>query len=502
VEHATEIWTKGALCVLALAVVLWRQRSASRLGERRAGQMLGLVALVAVAAYYNFGLFHGAGYVHYWEQFHYFLGSKYFSELGYDGLYVASLAAQQEALPDYPVQKNVRDLRTNQVAPTYAVVGQETEVRRRFSPARWKAFVADNRHFLEANRPDYIEHIRLDHGFNPSPTWTFVARLFDRTVPANRFSLTLLGLLDPLLLLVMFVVLFRTYGARVGCLALIIFGLGYPWRYDWVGGAFLRQDWLAATVIAICMLKRERYAAAGALFAYASMVRIFPVLFLFGPAVLGVRALVRREDRRWALRLGTGFAVGVVACLAAGGLAGRGVSAWQGFGRNLEKYEGTWLTNNVGLANLPLYERDTMERKLVDWSLPEPWSMWQAHMDRLKAERRPLLLVNAAVMLAVLGAAAWRGRRDEAAALGPAVVFALALATCYYWVMLVVLPLRRARFAVPAWLAVNVGLFALDLLTPAFEMIYGLMSWALAALFLVWTVPDALAIIRRTRAGG
>ncbi len=61
-----------------------------------------------------------------------------------------------------------------------------------------------------------------------------------------------------------------TYGSRVGGLALVIFGLGYPWRFDWIGGAFLRLDWFAAVIAGICLLERERPAWAGALLGYAA----------------------------------------------------------------------------------------------------------------------------------------------------------------------------------------------------------------------------------------
>ena len=48
--------------------------------------------------------------VHHWEQFHYFLGSKYFPEVGYDGIYVASLAAERELDLGHGVQSHMRDL--------------------------------------------------------------------------------------------------------------------------------------------------------------------------------------------------------------------------------------------------------------------------------------------------------------------------------------------------------------------------------------------------------
>ena len=49
---------------------------------------LALTAIVSAAGWWNFGAFHfGGGFLHYHEFFHYYLGSKYFRELGYTGLY-------------------------------------------------------------------------------------------------------------------------------------------------------------------------------------------------------------------------------------------------------------------------------------------------------------------------------------------------------------------------------------------------------------------------------
>ena len=79
---------------------------------------------------------------------------------------------------------------------------------------------------------------------------------------------------------------------------MIIFGLGYPWRFDWVGGAFLRQDWLAAVGVAVCLLKRKHFGLAGGLIAYATMVRVFPGGFLVGPTVVFLRHLVERPVHR------------------------------------------------------------------------------------------------------------------------------------------------------------------------------------------------------------
>ena len=458
------------------------------------------MAVVAVLAYTNFGQFHGASLIHHWEQFHYFLGSKYFPEVGYDGIYVASLAAEREIRPARHPQPHMRDLRTNEVVKLGSLVNHMNEVRGRFTDERWRLFREDVRYFLDSNRYGYISAIRRDHGYNPTPTWTFTARIFSRWPAASDTTLKALAWLDPLLLGLMFITIFRTFGSRVGCLALIIFGLGYPWRYDWVGGAFLRQDWLAAVGVAVCLLKRKSFALAGVLIAYATMVRVFPGGLLIGPAVVFLRHLVSGRSTAWFRRLALGFSIGVVLCLALGSLTGTGPRAWTDFKWNLAKHHGTWLTNNVGLKNVLLYDRATMRRDDVDFSIPEPWIRWQAKMNRLQRQRRPVLLLASALFLAVVAAAAWRLEIHEAAVLGMAVAFAVVVLTCYYWVMLLLVPLGRGRWGPTAvWMGLNTSLFAFHLVnreTLSFEMLYGLLSWALMVYFLAWMAPDAWRTFR------
>ena len=499
-DVTTEILIKGGLSLLAVVVVALRHLRPGKLEPEKAGQLLVFMAVVAVAAYPNFGRFHGRSGIHHWEQFHYFLGSKYFPELRYDGLYVASLAAERELNLGLRSQSHIRDLRTNEVVPARGLTDHRREVKGRFSPERWKAFVDDTRYFVTGNNYDYLTRIRKDHGYNPTPTWTFTARLLSRFLPASDGSLTALAWVDPLLLAAMFWMIFRTYGSRIGCLALIVFGLGYPWRFDWVGGAFLRQGWLAAVGIAICLIRRERFTLAGSLIAYAAMVRVFPAGFLLGPAVVALRDLIGRRPAGWFWRLAAGFGLGIVICLVAGGLTGIGFDAWPQFTQNLQKHHGTWLTNNVGLKNVFLYDRATMNRDDVRWSLPEPWLFWQEKMNRLQAQRRPVMLAASGLFLLLVSAAAWQNRRDQAGGLGIAVAFGVVVLTCYYWVMLLLIPTGRGRWLPTAgWLALNTGLYALHLLTPSFEMIYGLMSWALLFFFLAWLGPDAWRFVRSGR---
>ncbi|MBC7173557.1 MAG: hypothetical protein H5U40_14045, partial [Polyangiaceae bacterium] len=103
-EGSLELSIKAGLTAVSF-LAIYQRREKKQWPAKKAGPTLLILALLSAAAYYNIGIqgerkgdfwgqlgqraFHGAGYVHHWETFHYVLGSKYFPELGYDGLYLA-----------------------------------------------------------------------------------------------------------------------------------------------------------------------------------------------------------------------------------------------------------------------------------------------------------------------------------------------------------------------------------------------------------------------------
>ena len=91
------------LVVLALALLRVSRRLA-----RFEPLVYGLAGLAGAAAFLNFGADNHSwnrGFVNRWDQFHLQLGSKYFPELGYDGLYAASLLAQEQTAPEAPASE-------------------------------------------------------------------------------------------------------------------------------------------------------------------------------------------------------------------------------------------------------------------------------------------------------------------------------------------------------------------------------------------------------------
>jgi hypothetical protein len=492
----TEAVLKLILCALAVAVLARRHLSPGRLGEQRAGPWLALAAAVAALAYTNFGRFHGWPPLHDRELFHYYLGSRYYPELKHDGLYVASLAAQYQNHPELSVQPEMRDLRSQRVAPIAALEEHFREVRTRFDDARWRAFVADHDYFLSRSNPMQMAVYRLDHGFNPSPTWIFVARLFSSWLPATTGSFLFLASLDLLLLGAMCFGVARVFGGRTAAMVILLLGLGAPWRYDWVGGAFLRTDWFAALGLGLCALKRERMLLAGGLIGYAAMIRIFPAAFLVGPAVVGLRQWTQGSPPRWLLRFAAGALAAAGIGLAAGSLSGAGSAAWPAFFHNLIVYREQLPENGIGLENAVLVDRTARLEATAGNSNLRYDLAWEAATEQAARERRPWILSGSLLLSGLTLLAMWRQPLLEAAVFGCGLLFAGLAMASYYWIVLALVPLAGGGWLPTAGvLAVSAFVFGMILATgESLAITYGAASLALLVFLTLWL---ASAIRRR-----
>lgn len=485
-EETTELWVRAAISALALALALWEvyRKPPTGTPPHRATPLLLTLAGVAFLVYFSLGSFRPDRDFDYpWEQFHYGLGSKYFAELGYDGLYAASMAAQTESAPERPRPGLLRDLRDNQLVASYGLVEEADRIKQRFAADRWESFRRDHHHLIEAMDDPTLHGVRKDHGYNPTPTWTFVAQCFTRWSDFQPWSRALLGLLDLLLLGTAVTLVWRNFGERTGCWFLVVLGLGYAWRFSWVGGSILRQLWFVSLVAAVCALRRKRFALGGSLVALATMLRIFPGAFLLGPLVVALRDLWQRRDWSWSRRFALGFLLTVVGCLAAGTTTGRGPAAWQEFGRNLDKHRHTWLTNNMGL-DVPLLFDIWIRRPFLLTPDPlQPGAGWKEALDTAAQQRRAGKLVFCGALLFLAAGAAWRHGPSEALPLGALAVFALASVTSYYWILLLLLLLReRPGWPLPVLLLCNLIACTLHLRGAALYAVYGLGSWAVLTL--------------------
>src|SRR4030095_5285024 len=119
---------------------------------------------------------------HYHEFFHYFIGSKYFPELGYTHLYeCASLAEAEQGFRRRVELRMIRDLRENELVSAKYVL-EDPEVCRKgfsrpFTPRRWEEFKNDIAYFRTNTGIGAWENMLKDHGYNPSPVWNMTGSL-------------------------------------------------------------------------------------------------------------------------------------------------------------------------------------------------------------------------------------------------------------------------------------------------------------------------------------
>jgi len=111
------------LCVIAAMALIYEVR-ARRLGapisERTRSRVAWTLTVLSLGVYFEFfnPRVHQPNYYHRHEVYHYYLGSKYFDELGYKRLYECSLVAESETgKRSLQPAREARDLSTNTLKP-------------------------------------------------------------------------------------------------------------------------------------------------------------------------------------------------------------------------------------------------------------------------------------------------------------------------------------------------------------------------------------------------
>jgi hypothetical protein len=466
---------KLVLAATTLAVVIARELARRRgtspeaPGPVWSGRALRALGVLGVLAYFNFGAFHFGGIrVHLWDMTHYYLGAKYFDELGYDGLYecLAVADAQQPGAGPRVAARVITDLRSNQMTTAADAVAHPGRCRDRFAPTRWRDFEGDVA-FLRAQFPaDAWERLSTDHGFNASPAWVLIARPLAGDGPVTWSRLLMLTALDPLLVVAALGAVAGAFGGEAAAVAAVVFGSYFPGRFWWTGGSLLRWDWLAALLAGTALCRRGRTFGAGVLLGYAALVRVFPLFALVGAAFGAIGGRLRRREDPGVRPLLLGA---LAVTLLLGGLAAGPAHpyGWRAFAGNLRKHTSVPSPNRMGLATVLTWDA-AAKRGPAD---AETRATWENSAAETLARRRWLWLGLAALGAAAIARAA-RGQPTWAACvLGLLLVPQATPAACYYYIFVAAIPLlaeRRAEIAgIALALAVAAGLVArLPLETP------------------------------------
>lgn len=482
-SRACEVLKGMVAFAAALLTVLDARRTRSgRPFPERARKLVALaLAVSAVFLYLLASRFRYPVFYHRWDQYHYYLGSRYFPELGYDALYRCTAVAQDEVgevLDESRGQARRLDLRAevrrpgrkirnlsadNLLVEAAAVLGEPDRCRSRFTPARWEQYKADAAFFAtQSGLDDYWADMQLDHGYNPPPVWTLVGHaLASLHGPGPVFRLggvtvlyvQLLALLDLVLLAGMFALLRWAFGWRVSAVAAVFWGTQAASPASWTLGAMLRQDWLFLFVAAACLARRRFFALSGAALAYASLLRVFPALAALGWVTVAGLHLARHRRLKPEHVRTLGGAIVAAAVLVGLSLAFVGPASYPAFYHHtMRVHEQTPLTNNMGLRVLLGYEvgagKDSGRMKYVrDPTLTDPFAVWKRMRLERYQSRQPLAWAVVGVVLALWLAVLRRVRSLWLAqCLGQVWIVVLSQITCYYYAFLVLCaPLTRRR---------------------------------------------------------
>ena len=423
-------------------------------------RLLVLVGVLSFFAYFNFGKFHFGNYIHFWDTYHYYVGSKYFKELGYDRLYECSSLADSEDpnLRRRVELRKIMNLRTNVLGSTAELLAHPENCKSHFTPERWAAFKKDIEFFRNRQGVKRWEESQTDHGFNATPVWNILGTTLASLSPASITQMWALTLIDPFFIFGIAGMIWWAFGWRTLCVALAVFATNFPSRFYWTGGAYLRWDWLFHMTAGVCFAKKGKPVVGGFLMMYSGLLRVFPVFLFVGPTFVVLQqlldqtkgrqwwqrlpprqlpAMIRKVDRLH-LRLLLGGMLAVATLVPLSIPISGGAGAYKAFLKNSEKHTSTPLTNYMGWRTVMSFKDTEATYLLRTDRLEDPWKDWKDARLRTFHQREWLYWAGVLAFFALLWAAVRGFEAWESAALSAILIAVIPELTCYYYSFLIV----------------------------------------------------------------
>jgi hypothetical protein len=466
---ATTTSLSVGLSLVVSGLLLLEQR-ARRLGrslpEKRCRRVGIAITVIGFLLYFDFFVPNSRyeNYYHRHELYHYYLGSKYFTEVGYKRLYACTAIAEVElGFADHIRKKKIRNLAGDnllELAQDTYVFKDPDQCKRNFSQERWASFKSDVAWFEKSARGKYWDDMTIDHGYNPPPVWTMTGKFFSSLAPPSDHFFKVLASFDIMLQLGALLMLNWAFGWRVMTLAAVFFGCNLPANVLWTCGAFLRQDWYFLFISAICFARKRWFGLSGAALAWSSLLRIFPVVMFTGVGLIMVFHWLRhRTVHRDHIRFAVGTAVAGVLLMGTS-IAVTGIDAYPDFVSHIRGHKSTPLTNNMGLEMIVAHDWSGRMVFTRDERLEDDMAPWMSHYTERVEAMRPVII---AVSLAVFAWMAWALRRIKrlwvGIILGIPLLMSVLCLTCYYYAFFFAVPALTVLVPAigPAYLALAAG---------------------------------------------
>lgn len=416
----------------------WTPGSAKAL--RRAGAAILVVVLLAAFAVSTY--FKNETYVksyEVWGVFHYYLGAKYFSEVGYFNLYTCALEADDEAAGYWDRIPRARDMETYRIIPRASLPPCP---RANFTSERWGEFSQDVEHFAPLAPPNYFAFLFADKGFNPPPSWVAIARPLAQAIPISKRPVAAIVFnLDVIAVLIGVVLIWRSRG---GIAALLTTGMAIFYFGDFgrIGGNFLQYFWFPLVVVAMILWTKNRPGFSGAVLGMAVGLQMFPLFFGLPIVVRGVAEFIRRrEEEEWRpyFRFSGALIAVIVASFLLGSLAGRGVGGWVEWQNKISIHK-NYLQGeifDIGLANLTAAAVSTNHNEGTSYIDDVPITLTRLHS--LQSNIR-IYYALCAVFLAMWTMTVARAPAGDLFGHGFLMMYAVVSLSPYYYLSLALVP--------------------------------------------------------------
>ena len=398
-----------------------------------------------------------------WNTYHYYMGSKYFPELGYTDLYSAHLARDDQWIAERPERmKGKRDfsrVRKSRNMHTYKLESRKSLVEAydnsAFTEARWDEFGRD----LRAIRPWYKgkkwASVMMDLGYNPAPPWTIFGTSVANAIPVKSKWFWLITNSDGLGHLLAFIAMIWAFGLRRTAIA-VLWVTAMPFNERYFIGAFARYDWLSMTLVALALYHKGWGRSAGVALSWAAMTRVFPGFLALPILVRAVWGLFRdgpkaMDKRRFGFAMAFGLSCSVL--FGASHFTGRGAHTWLEWKENItlhSKLHPTTSSKRIGIPRLVFHE--VKEHNF--------WSTVKGARFKLAEQRVGRKRVIQAIGLSLLLLALLRRRDLDAMLLMLFAVFLMVCTSRYYasiWMILFFLG-ARTRTDILRWPVFLAGL--------------------------------------------
>jgi len=353
-----------------------------------------------------------------WSVYHYYLGAKYFDELGYHDLYIQTLAADKEGPNRLRNVRIVRDLHTLKKKPVSNFI-----IRRgsRFSGGRWNEFRRDVNFFTGLRSGSFYKEVLCDRGYNPTPFWTFAGSLLTNVLDIkNSWHRMFLLSLDPILCLLTIGFCIWSFGASSTAILFLIFIL-LPFNDKRMFGGLLTYDWFYTILLGLAFLNKDKGRLSALFWAYSVMSRVFPAVFVSGIFIAVCRDFWKTSSiNNVYRRFITGFAIFCCAGIILGSINAYGPESWGTFRDNISEHASQHISGarRVGIKKILTLDLVSSQQNSVKKNLENNMVVGFA----LQAA----LLFGA--MLIVL-----KKQKTDAMLWMLPVFFALAVSSRYYW---------------------------------------------------------------------